>query len=395
MTNPMLISSAATRTTTAPHESANVVEEKNRNNRQAYNSYYPYASSMTEAPMFHLFFSNLCGRRSNNGCALYILSLLYKIRWMLSYPLRTRILPHWVPYKNPTTTNHSNCHSWCRITQQHVHHIYNTILSFTIQVTVGEILLCAPIVYWLIEGYYVAFVASTPASIKVTGKMTTYVILLTYLSANKSNSFFAFIFGIPFERMISFHYLSSVCAIVLSTFHIYISYEQRGRSTATTLTSYLTQDKTNISGTIATALMIVLVTLSFHSKILRQYAYQLWLWSHIVVAILVLVALILHGVFIGIFVAAWWTFDLMVRYGIMTLCQYRVPTEHVQLRRIAHPENDPTNHTHEPALEISFLKPIVFNYSPGQFVQIAIPAISVFEFHPVTISSAPHEEYEN
>ena len=348
-----------------------------------YNSYFPYASSMTEAPMFHLFFSNLFG--SSNRCTQSIISSLYKVRWMLSYPLRTRIVPHWVPYQKP---NHqrSNGSLLCQRT-------YNHMITSLMQITIGEILLCAPIVYCLIEGYYAAFLSSTNTSIRVTGNVTSYVILLTYLSANKSNSFFAFLFGIPFERMISFHYLCGVCSIVLSMFHIYISYQQRGISTSITLISYLTQDTTNVTGVVATACIMALVTLSFHSKILRQYAFQLWLSSHIIIACAVLVALFLHGVNIAVFVAMWWIFDLMVRYIIMTMCQYRIPTEQVQLRRIAHAKDDPINHTHEPAVEISFLKPVGFTYSPGQFVQIAIPSISIFEFHPVSISSAPHEEY--
>jgi hypothetical protein len=160
------------------------------------------------------------------------------------------------------------------------------------------------------------------------------------------------------------------------------------------LISFLTLDETNISGTVATAGIMALVTLSFHSKLFRRYAFQMWLSSHIIVAIAVVVALIFHGVItIMVFVGGWWTLDLLVRYGIMTTCQYRIPTDQVQLRRIAHAKNDPAHHTHEPAIEISFVKPPGFQYSPGQFVQVAIPALSIFEFHPVSLSSAPHEEY--
>eukprot|EP00980_Cylindrotheca_fusiformis_P022140 scaffold9036_cov68-Cylindrotheca_fusiformis.AAC.1 len=44
-------------------------------------------------------------------------------------------------------------------------------------------------------------------------------------------------------------------------------------------------------------------------------------------------------------------------------------------------------------VKISFLKPDNFSYNPGQFVQIAFPDLSVFAFHPISISSAPHEKY--
>jgi Ferric reductase NAD binding domain/FAD-binding domain/Ferric reductase like transmembrane component len=323
-----------------------------------YKSYFPYASSMTEAPMFHLLFTNLFGRK--NDCLRSIVSLLYKIRWMLSYPFRTVVAPHWMPY-----------HS-------------------LIQITIGEILLCAPIFYFFIEGYY----ASTDTSVVVTGDMTAYVILLSYLSANKSNSLFAFLFGIPFERMISFHYLCGVCVVTLTIFHIYISYEHNDIGTSITLTSFLTQDRANILGSVATACIFALVALSFYSKFFRYYAFQLWLVSHITLAMAVLVALYLHNVgIVVLIIAVWWLLDLMVRYVIMAMCQYRVPSNHVHLRQIAHDKDDPASHTHEPAVEISLLKPVGFTYSPGQFLQVAVPSISIFEFHPVSISSAPHEEY--
>ena len=111
-------------------------------------------------------------------------------------------------------------------------------------------------------------------------------------------------------------------------------------------------------------------------------------------AIAVLAALFVHEGGTVVFVMGGWRLlDLMVRYVNMTMCQYRIPTNTVQLRRIADAKDIPANHTHEPAIEISFVKPAGFHYSPGQFVQIAIPSISIFEFHPVSLSSAPHEEY--
>lgn len=38
-------------------------------------------------------------------------------------------------------------------------------------------------------------------------------------------------------------------------------------------------------------------------------------------------------------------------------------------------------------------RPYGFRYLPGQYIFVALPSISRFEFHPFTLTSAPHEEY--
>jgi predicted ferric reductase len=179
--------------------------------------------------------------------------------------------------------------------------------------------------------------------------------------------------------------MSSLFAAILSIFHASVAYKASG---ILQIFPFLKNDSDNITGTCALSMMIALIGISFHSAILRHYAYQLWLFTHIVLAIGVLLALFLHGVDTIIYIAIWWTVDIVVRYCIMTVCQYRLSSG-VQIRRISQRDRD--GHSHEPAVELSFPKPIGFDYSPGQFVRIAIPAISIFEFHPASISSAPHE----
>ncbi|KAL3904528.1 MAG: hypothetical protein SGILL_010030, partial [Bacillariaceae sp.] len=50
---------------------------------------------------------------------------------------------------------------------------------------------------------------------------------------------------------------------------------------------------------------------------------------------------------------------------------------------------------YEPAVELLIKKPALggFEYNAGQFVRLAVPAISAVEFHPISISSAPNEKY--
>ncbi len=52
----------------------------------------------------------------------------------------------------------------------------------------------------------------------------------------------------------------------------------------------------------------------------------------------------------------------------------------------------PTYGTYLGVLAITFERPASVSYKAGQWCRIATPGISASEFHPFTISSAPHED---
>jgi predicted ferric reductase len=258
------------------------------------------------------------------------------------------------------------------------HHTTSGILY----ITIGEVFLFIPIIIFFFEGYYSSY--KVP-SIVISGNMSSYLLGLTFLSANKTNSLFAFLFGIPFERLIPYHFTCAILTIVVTIFHVFVLSLTHD---ITPFFHFLTADRASTSGTVAIAFMLLTICMSFHSAILRKYAYQFWLYCHILLAIGVMAALVIHGAPLIISLGLWWSLDIIVRYGIMALCKYRIPSDSAKLRCITL-----MNNTHEPAVEISFPKPKGFDYNPGQFVRIVIPAISVFEFHPVSISSSPNESH--
>jgi len=286
----------------------------------------------------------------------------------MSYPLRVRLLPKWVP---PLTAV--------------------PVLNHLVNFTVGELVLCAPLIAFTLQGYSYTFVKS---DIESSGAMATYAVFLAFLTANKSNSFFSFLFGIPFERMIPLHLYSSLASVVCGVFHAWAAFSTSGASRygklfqdSANLPRYLLDGHVNITGSVA-LLCIILLTLLSVWPILRRVCFNLWLCSHILLAVGVLVGLVLHSVSSAVFVALWWGLDLLVRYAIQAACRYRV--HGATLRRIG--SRDRERGANEPAIEISFPKPEGFDYNAGQFVQIAIPKISAFEFHPISLSSAPHEK---
>jgi len=323
-------------------------------------TFKPYETATRDTPMFHMIVDPCC-----LDLLKPILACIYKLRWMFSYPLRARLLPKWVPPTHLPV----------------IHHIVNF--------TVGELILCVPLIAFTLQGYSYSFVE---INIARSGNMAAYAIFLTYLTANKANSLFSFLMGIPFERMIPLHLYSSLASAVIGVFHTRASFATSANSKygqlfpeTTNLQKYLLDGRINLAGSIALACIFTLVGLSLWPK-LRRVFFNLWLFLHVTAAVGVLVALFFHSVSSAVFVTMWWGLDWMVRYVIQAACRYRCPE--AKLRRIGTGERG----SNEPAIEISFVKPEGFDYNPGQFVQICVPAISIFEFHPISLSSAPHEK---
>ncbi|GAA5874052.1 hypothetical protein JCM3774_001594 [Rhodotorula dairenensis] len=145
-------------------------------------------------------------------------------------------------------------------------------------------------------------------------------------------------------------------------------------------------------------LMLVLMLLVYttaHAKI-RQHSYEAFWYTHHLV-VLILFFLYIHA--IGCFVRgalpgqpveclgySSWTWTI---WGGIAWLLERVVRE-VRGRRktrlasvLLHPQG---------TLELRFVKPS-FRYKPGQWLFLNVPAISPFQWHPFTISSAPDDPY--
>ena len=310
-----------------------------------------------------------------------ILAAFYAIRWQLSRPLQIRLLPKWM------TDNIPGLHS----------------LKF---ITYGEMILTIPLAILMLAGYYTCFVSP---DVEQSGEIASYAIVATFLTANKTNSIASFLFGISFERMIPFHKLSSLCAVLLSFGHGYVAYahgdtgsgdgsgglfgggnggsdDRRHLSSDESqfgltgpnpnLVKFAMDGDTNTSGSLLTLSMALLVLLSLF-PILRRKFFDFWFWTHIALSVCVIMFCLLHEVTTVIFVALWWAVDLMMRYVVMAGCRY--------------PRKATLTKVLPDVVEISFAKPSNFNYNPGQFVQLSVLELGVLSFHPISISSSPHE----
>jgi NADPH oxidase len=210
------------------------------------------------------------------------------------------------------------------------------------------------------------------------GNVASYSMTLVFLTANKSNSIVSFLFGISFERLIGFHRLAALTTLFLAFMHAWSAWDDDVlNGTIPTLSTFFVGDSTNLSGSAIVLAMLGLI-LSSAFPVFRRHLFDVWLFTHFTLIITLTVACALHSVAIVLFAFGWWLIDLAVRYLVMARCRY--------------PTNATIRKLKTDVIEISFPKPRGFHYNPGQFVMIAIPQISIFQYHPFSLSSAPHDE---
>ncbi len=195
--------------------------------------------------------------------------------------------------------------------------------------TIGQILLAIPLLILILSGYY--FTVVSP-DVETSGTVASFAIFATFLTANKSNSITAFLLGIPFERMIPYHNLSSLTTVILSLFHGYVAFaygEQDDRrrldsedsqsgdnrygltGSNPNLLKYLFDDDNNTSGTLLALSMIALV-LSSIFPIFRREFFDFWSWTRILLAFCVIIFCIMQEVTSIIVIALWWLLDHLV-----------------------------------------------------------------------------------
>lgn len=339
--------------------------------------------------------------------------MLYQIRYVLARPLRFQVLPSCIP----------------SVSLPYLKHV-----PF---ITVGDILLILPWIIIFMIAYDKTF--QVP-SLEGGGHVASYAIIAAFITANKANSVFHFFFGMSFERMVPLHNLYACLALITSVFHLYVAYvygdepgsgsndgpggdsSDRRLSEAENTniavdTHYAIKDRSgdssnilpavdlqelrrlsgdesiygyyglqpnfwlflwdgnvNLTGSICTACLVGLVLTSFF-RIIRKYLYEPWLISHILCCIGTIAFGIMHSVPLLIFPLVWWMVDLALRYLLQSQCRF--PTT-ATLQRCA-----------DDLVEVTF--PRTFHFQAGQFVRISIPSVGLFQFHPITIASAPHE----
>lgn len=342
--------------------------------------------------------------------------VLYRLRWSSAYPLQKR-----VPFSRK-------------------------MRKVGLVVTWGELLLLLPFVAILLSSMWTSFVNP---SVELSGQVARLPVVVAFVTANH-NSILTLLLGIPFERALKYHKLAGRIAFINGIFHTYVSFfhpvlqpisDDRGLSLfdhtdsldpsttqsvdsddpddvlgsaseiaregegfqnyssdeATETVSQTTfeppahsvpgsdtnfaffafNDQINTSGSVILLLIIGILLTSLPP--VRNRLFEFFYYVHIMFAASMVGCAFFHsGALVVILASLFWGGDLITRKLVMACVRY--------------PRKAKIGLLTESVVELSFTKTKGFDYNPGQYVYLAVPELSIFQWHPFSISSSPHQE---
>ncbi|XP_070541735.1 dual oxidase 2-like isoform X2 [Ptychodera flava] len=221
--------------------------------------------------------------------------------------------------------------------------------------------------------------------------------LITYLRETVLNRY------IPFDAAISFHKIIAMAALFFTVMHCIghsLNFYHIATQTANDLTCLFREFKhrshelpkfhywcwETITGLTGVALLLIVVVMYiFATQYARRHVFT-WFWNTHQLYVLLYILMVLHGsgrlvqfpifhtYFIGPVVL--FTFDKLISIS-------RKKAEIAVMRA----ELLPSEVTY-----LEFKRPAAFEYKSGQWVRIACLVLGESEYHPFTLTSAPHEE---
>ena len=270
---------------------------------------------------------------------------------------------------------------------QHRIPLSRTVLrKLNIFVTLGELLLVIPFIIALVACTVYSF---AHPSVSISGQTARTPLIFAFVTAMR-NSPLTLLFGIPVDRAIWYHKLCARLAYINGLMHTYVSYvypKNVGTSALAPPTSavgsdpnfgrFLFTDKVNSGGTMLLVCMTLMIVTAL--PFVRRRAFELFYYLHIIFAASMAACAFFHtGILVPTLVALTWGVDLIIRKGYMSLCRY---PRQASVRIIS-----------ESVVEVCFPKAAGFDYNPGQYIYIAIPELSLFEWHPFSLSSSPEQK---
>jgi NADPH oxidase len=209
-------------------------------------------------------------------------------------------------------------------------------------------------------GAVVAIILTAVSSKTDSGHIAQYMIFIAVLIALKNNAL-QFTLGVSWERAILMHKCISTVSLVCSCLH---GIPQLSSSGAAIL-----QDTKQMSGLI---MLLLLGMQPLMYIILRPWNFEVFYYLHLAVYIALVYFAIVHGAGFVLYSIIIFAVDLIIRFFF-----------HSRRMKIS-VEKKAGN-----VVQITFEKR--HNYHAGQYVFLMIPALGVHEWHPFSISSAPHE----
>lgn len=214
-----------------------------------------------------------------------------------------------------------------------------------------------------------------------TGSLPTYTLILVFALAVRNNSVLLTLTGIPFERALLYHKFFSIVTILLSALH--------GLAYLLDTAAETDEGSMVLTGTIFFGLMVLLYFSSL--AFVRRRFFELFLRVHWILFILVMVFAVIHSAAIVLLGFVPWLLDMIFRVYYCS-SKYKnsngvIAAQQVSIKKL--PDN---------IVRIQFPRVRAdtgesFTYEAGQYAFLCVPSLSQLQWHPFTISSAPHEAF--
>ncbi|KAL0043219.1 hypothetical protein WJX82_001997 [Trebouxia sp. C0006] len=196
--------------------------------------------------------------------------------------------------------------------------------------------------------------------VQASGQAAQIPLLLLWTFACH-NSIWTFLVGIPFERALFWHKFMVWLSLGLGLHHGILGQLGQGED-----------DSTRVTGWVLEAIMWLLVLLSLGP--VRRAFFELFYRTHWLLFVVCAAVAAIHGAGASLVGAALWALDVLIRTWYMAGHKHAKKGEVARLPcnvvRIAWPKGS-------------------FEYVGGQYVFICVPAISLWQWHPFSLSSHP------
>lgn len=230
-----------------------------------------------------------------------------------------------------------------------------------------------------------------------TGSLPALALLVVFVLTVRDNSVLVLFTGISFERALLYHKLVAVVAVLLGGVHglayylgkegVEPAYDDRRRR----LEGFMsTRKQRGISGAVLFFLMVALLVFSLPP--FRRRYYELFLRTHWLLFLAVVVFAGIHGASLAVVGAAIWFADLIFRHIYAYVRRFR-SHKASSTAGIASPDRVSARILPSDILRVEFPRDnaSAFRYNAGQYVFLCVPALSALEWHPFTISSSPSD----
>jgi len=276
-------------------------------------------------------------------CCLDAMYAFYNLRWDISSLLQNRI---------PCTKQ---------------------LRKLNVVITVSELLILLPFFALVITGTIYSLVWP---NVSISGQTSRSPLIFTFVTATKNN-ILTFFFGIPVERAIMYHKLAARISYLNGLLHTFVAFRYpEDMESKDNFFQFLFQDQVNSGGTMLILFMSGIIVTAL--PCVRRKFFEIFYYIHVVFSGVLMVCAFYHtGILVPILGSLTWGLDLVIRKLYMPFVRY--------------PRKGSLEIISESVVELSFPKQDGFDFNPGQYIYVAVPKLSYFQWHPFSLSSSPKQ----